>query len=331
MVFKNKKNICIIIILIIIVLIIIELVKSKNKDNYKSDTTCPIIVLGDTYTVKKGYNKNLVDEIVSADDIDNNPIREIIGDYDFNTLGEYYLTYKITDNSGNFTTKDFVLKVKDDISYNEEIINLNDAVDEYKVEHSKIGIDVSKWQGEIDWEKISNSQVEFAIIRMSYQKGFDGEVLIDPFFINNIENCRKYNIPVAVYFSSYAKTMDEAKKQAEWVVENLMKYNYSNIAVAFDWENWNSFNSLHLSLNDINIMADTFMKELENYGYKPILYGSKTYLEQIWQNNSNYPVWLANYVKSTTYEKQYKIWQFTQKGIVKGINGYVDINVMYVD
>ena len=192
-----------------------------------------------------------------------------------------------------------------------------------------LGIDVSKWQGDIDWEKVANAGVEFAILRMGYQNGFDGEVLLDPYFEKNVEGCSKNNIPISVYFSSYSKTVDEAKSQADWICEKLKEYNYTNINIAFDWENWKNFNTLSICLNDLNNMADSFMDECVNLGYKTMLYGSKTYLEYFWKNNKNYPVWLANYVSETSYEGEYKIWQFTEKGSVNGIKGDVDINIMY--
>ena len=82
-------------------------------------------------------------------------------------------------------------------------------------------------------------------------------------------------------------------------------------------------------MNDINNMADTFMDECVNQGYNAMLYGSKTYLEAVWKNEKNYPVWLANYVDETSYSGKYRVWQFSQTGIVSGVKGKVDINVMY--
>ena len=326
----SKKRIAIIcsILIIIILLIVTIVIAKKQNNNIPKDTTAPIIVLDDSYTVKTGYKKDLLETIVSADDIDRNPKREIIGDYDVNTPEEYNLTYKIEDASGNVTTKDFVLKVKDSFNYTEKDISFKDAVTKYKNDSTKIGIDVSKWQEDIDWKKVADEGVEFAILRMGYQNGFDGEIAIDPYFKANVKGCVENNIPIAVYFSSYAKTVDESKSQADWICNKLKEYNYSNINVSFDWENWNSFNKLELSLNDINNMADTFMDECVNQGYKAMLYGSKTYLEAIWKNEKNYPVWLANYVDSTSYSGQYKIWQFSQTGTISGIKGKVDIDVM---
>ena len=109
---SKKKIVLIAVIFVVIVITAIFItVKIQNKRvlNKSNETTAPIIVLDDSYTVKTGYNKNLVDVIMSADDVDKNPKREIIGDYDLNTAGEYNLTYKIEDASGNVTTKDFVL------------------------------------------------------------------------------------------------------------------------------------------------------------------------------------------------------------------------------
>lgn len=333
----KRKIVLVISILIIFVVIstfIIIKIKNKKKSNQNSeiitpDTTAPIIVLGDSYTVKTGYNKNLLDVIMSADDSDRNPKREIIGNYDLNTSGKYNLTYKIEDAAGNVTTKDFVLKVRDNYKYTESEVSFKDAISKYKNDSTKIGIDVSKWQEEIDWKKVADEGVEFAILRLGYQNGFDGEVAVDPYFETNVKGCMENNIPVAVYFSSYAKSVSESKSQADWICEKLKEYNYSNVNISFDWENWNSFNKLGLSLNDINDMADTFMDECVAQGYKSMLYGSKTYLESVWKNEKNYPVWLANYVDSSSYSGNYRIWQFTQMGTINGIKGKVDINVSY--
>ena len=325
------------VVVIIIILTVFAVVKIKNKQILNQsneiipDTASPIIVLGDSYTVKTGYSKNLLDVIMSADDVDKNPKREIIGNYDLNTAGEYNLTYKIEDASGNVTTKDFVLRVKDNYKYTESEISFKDAVNKYKTDTTKLGIDVSKWQEDIDWQKVAEDGVEFAILRMGYQNGFDGEVAIDPYFEKNVKSCMENNIPIFVYLSSYAKTADEAKSQADWICEKLKEYNYSNVNISFDWENWTSFNKLRLSLNDINNIADTFMDECVKQGYKSMLYGSKTYLEAVWKNEKNYPVWLANYVDETSYSGNYKVWQFCQTGVVSGVKGKVDINVMYED
>lgn len=236
-----------------------EYINIKNKKRTSSftikviDKNAPKIFSGSSYSVNVGYNKNLVDVLLSVDDIDNNPKREILGEYDFNVAGDYNLTYVLTDSSGNQAKKDFVLHVKEksnetvsaeneEPKKEKEKLNITDVINNYKTENTKIGIDVSKWQQEIDWEAVKNAGVEFVIIRMGYQAKNDGECLLDPYFISNIEGAKRVGLPVGIYFHSYAKNVEQAKEQAEWVRENLRDYKI-NLPVAFDWESWESFNT----------------------------------------------------------------------------------------
>lgn len=141
-----------------------------------------------------GYSKNLTDVLLSGDDIDDNPKREIIGDYDFNTPGDYDLSYAVTDSSGNKTEKAFTLHVKEKLdpveNEEKEKLQFSDVIENYKTDITKIGIDVSKWQGDINWEEVKNSGAEFAIIRMGYQTDYDGDYVVDPYFIANIEGAK---------------------------------------------------------------------------------------------------------------------------------------------
>lgn len=318
-----------------------EFMNIKNKKrtatfNIKTiDVTAPKIFSGSSYTVKKGYSKELTDVLLSGDDIDDTPKREIVGEYDFNTAGDYKLTYVVTDSSGNETKKDFVLHVIEpqpttqQPPTSKEPNYLNDILDNYKTEKTKIGIDVSKWQGEIDWEKVKNAGVEFAIIRVGYQTDYDGDYVVDPYFTQNIQGAKRVGLPVGIYFYSYAKNIEQAKEQAEWVKEQLKDYEI-DLPIAFDWESWTSFNTAGMSFYTINKAANVFLDTLKNNGYKGMLYGSKSYLEKIWYP-TEYETWLAHYTSQTTYEGKYSIWQMSDTGRVDGINANVDIDIMYID
>lgn len=315
-----------------------EYINIKNRERQHEfkvkviDVNAPKIFSGSSYTVKVGYNKNLADVLLSGDDIDDNPKREILGEYDFNTPGEYNLTYSVTDSSGNETEKDFTLYVKEKVDTQtpeREKINIEDIISNYKNEKTKIGIDVSKWQGEIDWEKVKNSGVEFAIIRMGYQTDYDGEYAVDPYFKANIEGAKAAGLPVGIYFYSYAKNVGQAVEQAEWVKDNLKGYEI-DLPIAFDWESWNSFNTAGMSFYTINKAANEFLNTLKDAGYEGMLYGSKTYLEKIWYP-TKHETWLAQYNNKATYEGEYSIWQMSSDGRVPGINGDVDIDIMYLD
>ena len=317
----------------------IELVTHcKNKDNKKKkfiinfnvvDTTSPIIILKDSFTVTEGYQKNLTDVIISMDNYDSIPKREIIGEYDFNKVGSYNLTYKSTDNSGNANTKDFVLNVIENkkSTPSNSYIAFSDIVNEHKKENTEIGIDVSKWQGNIDFKKVHDAGAEFVIIRIGHQDGFGGEYIIDPYFKNNIENATKNGLKVGIYFYSYADSDEEAKKQVNWIIENLGDYKLE-LPIVYDWESWSNINLLNFSIHEFNEIADTFLNEIESNGYIPMLYSSKNYLENIW-TNEKYKTWLAHYTNKTNYEGEYYMWQLCSDGKIAGINGYVDINVLY--
>lgn len=312
----------------------------KNSENKKLkyivkfnvvDLVPPKIFLKNSYTVTEGYGKTLTDVIISADNYDDHIKREIIGEYDFNTVGNYNLTYKATDNSGNVTTQDFVLNVvekrKNTTTPNDSYIAFSDALKNYKTDNTSVGIDVSKWQGDIDFKKVRESGAEFVMIRIGYQDGFDGDYIIDPYFKKNIEEAKENNLQVGIYFYSYSNSIEESEKQAEWVIKNLKNYEI-DLPVVYDWEVWSSFNSINASLHKFNLMAETFLKKIEDSGYSTMLYSSKNYLENIWELQ-NYKTWLAHYTNKTNYNGNYYMWQMCSDGKIDGINGYVDIDVLY--
>ena len=315
-----------------------EFLNIKNKKRKSTftlttiDKTKPQIFSGSSYTVEVGYEKKLEEVLLSGDNIDDNPTREIIGEYDFNTIGDYNLTYVVTDSSNNKTSKDFVLHVIEKPTTpkkpNRKDNYLNDIINNYKTENTKIGIDVSKWQEEINWEKVKNSGVEFAIIRVGYQTEYDGENVIDPYFKQNIEGAKAVGLPVGIYFYSYAKTIAQATEQAEWVTEQLSDYKI-DLPIAFDWESWTSFNTTGMSFYTINKVANTFLDKITDNGYKAMLYGSSSYLKDIWYP-SKYDTWLAHYTNKTNYDGDYFLWQMCDTGKVEGIDNYVDINIMYL-
>ena len=117
-------------------------------------------------------------------------------------FGDYPLTYVVTDSSGNEAKQNFTLHVIEKSTSSEppaekEKFPIEDIIANYKTEKTKIGIDVSKWQGDIDWQKVKNAGVEFAIIRMGYQTDYDGDYVVDPYFVANIEGAK------AVRFTSW--------------------------------------------------------------------------------------------------------------------------------
>ena len=296
------------------------------------DKTPPVIWLNDSYTVTVGYNKTLPEAIMCGDNYDDNPVCRVIGEYDTNKVGNYKLVYEAEDFSGNITAKDFTLKVvkKSNFGSSTKVttIPFRSLYNEYKKENTTIGIDVSKWQGNIDYEKVKEAGVEFVFIKIGGQNGIGKEYYIDSKFERNIKGFNEVGIPVGLYFYTYADSVSEAKKQALWVIDQVKDYKI-DLPIAFDWENWSSFNQFHVSFNTLTNSAVAFIDTLERNGYKGMLYSSKNYLEQIWLPNKA-DVWLAHYTTKTNYAGEYKCWQRTSSAKISGItDNTVDFDICY--
>ena len=326
-----------------------EYINSKNRRRKISftidvaDLVEPTIYGLNAYTVYRNYTGDLTDLMLSGDDLDDTPNREIFGDYDLSTPGAYSLEYIVTDASGNVATHPFTLNVVNLPADNNgetytpdtsEPLKLSDVIKLHKSDHTKIGIDVSQWQGDIEWSKVKSAGVEFAFIRIGYQVGFNGELILDPYFEQNIRAAEGIGLPVGVYFYSYANSIGQAIEQANWIATKLQNYTVE-LGVTFDWENWGDFNSAGMSFRTIRKVAETFLNRLDEHGYRGNLYSSKNYLEKIWQPNlwlpDRYDIWLAQYYDRVTYEGDYWIWQMSDSGEVPGIYGAVDLDIMYLN
>ncbi len=101
--------------------------------------------------------------------------------------------------------------------------------------------------------------------------------------------------------------------------------------IAYDWENWQYIREYNVSIHDLNVSFEAFADELKKNGYDAMLYSSKYYLNLIWDNKKNYPVWQAHYASETEMDKNGIVWQFSDKGLVPGISGNVDLDIYYLD
>lgn len=191
----------------------------------------------------------------------------------------------------------------------------------------KKGIDVSKYQQNIDWKKVKESGIEFAIIRIGYGK-FDNQK--DEYFEKNYEGAKKVGIPLGVYHYSYAKNINDARMEAACVIKWLKKRKL-DLPVYFDIED-NSQASLDKKL--LNEICKAFCNQIEANGYWAGIYSNKHWATNIIDGKilgKRYTYWIAQYNKNCTYDGPYDIWQYSSSGKVNGINGNVDMNYMYKD
>ncbi len=299
------------------------------------DTQKPFTTIGGTYRVKKGSKDTFINHIFCGDNYDPTPDCTIEGAYNLDREGTYPVTFKAVDSSGNTLEKKINLVVYTPTSGGGSSsgsgskTSFESIVKEHKTEKTKIGLDVSKWQGEINFEKLKKAGVEFIIIRVGSTRGTGGEYYLDEYFKKNIEGANKAGIEVGIYFYSYANTKEYAEQDAKWVLEQLQGHQV-DLPVAFDWEDWSNFNDYEVSFYGLSEVATTFLDTIESGGYKGSLYSSKYYLENIWMT-TKYPVWLAHYTSKTNYQGDYFLWQLCNNGRVDGIKGDVDIDIMYLD
>ena len=318
----------------------IDIIYKKDNVEYQEsykyiirDTTPPIVHLQNSYSITTDYKKDLAKNIPCIDNYDKNPKCYIEGEYDKTKAGRYNLTYIAEDSLGNKTEVPFVLIVNNPSKpvYANSKTNFSDVIAKYKNENTMIGIDVSKWQGDINWAKVKEAGAEFVMIRIGTQKDFNtDEIVEDPKFKQNIEGALANDIQVGLYIYSYATTVKEVSDQAEYIINKIKDYNVT-MPIAFDWESYSSITGKGMSLTDFRNQAYTFISLLESKGYQGIIYGSKNYLNRFWQPMKK-DTWLAHYTYNLTksnYEHEYKMWQLCNDGKIDGIQDYVDIDIYY--
>ena len=197
----------------------------RNKDKTKSfkinvvDTTKPRIYMSSSMTVTEGYNKNITETVLSGDECDPNPERTIEGEYDFNTPGSYKLEFVVKDSSGNEERHPFTLKVieKSDkktttTTTKKDPILFSDCLENYKTENTSLGIDVSKWQGDVDWEAVKNAGAEFVFLRVAHQDEFDGDYGEDVNFNQYIKGATEAGLKVRSIYIHLCKNKRRSRR-----------------------------------------------------------------------------------------------------------------------
>ena len=296
-----------------------------------TDKTAPLMMCPGIIYADVGSETELTDYLFCGDNYDPNPKITVNGSYSFDEVTQYTLQFNASDINGNSSTKDFVLIVREPVEESEpddSVYPVADFISKYKSDANTIGIDVSSWQGTIDWQQVKEAGIDFAMLRIGLQKGgFGGTNEIDTEFLANLEGAKAAGLKVGVYFYSFAKTPEEARQQARWCVEQLGDQTLE-LPIAFDWENFNYFTGRGISFYQLNRTAEAFIDEVENLGYEGMLYGSASYLTRVWKV-PDAEVWIAHYTDQTDYEGEYFMWQVSPIGEVPGVDGHCDLNVLY--
>lgn len=208
-------------------------------------------------------------------------------------------------------------------------ISVNE-IKQYETSGTSIGIDVSKWQNNINWQKVKADGIEFAMIRVGYRGSVTGKIVMDPYFEKNIKEALANGIHVGVYFFSMAINETEAIEEANWTINVIKKYHIT-YPVAFDLESFGKDRLANVDNQQLNKNAIAFLNRIQSAGYTPMHYGNKNSFKNTWNMGTlnKYKVWLAHYTDKTDYSGKYNMWQYTSTGRVNGISGNVDLNIAY--
>lgn len=196
----------------------------------------------------------------------------------------------------------------------------------------QLGIDVSKWQKEIDWELVAAEGVDFAIIRCGYRGSSSGYLVEDPYFAQNIKGATEAGIKVGVYFFTQAVNAVEAVEEASMVISLLGDYAL-DYPIFIDTEGAGGDGRADgLDVETRTAVCETFCKTIENAGYEAGVYASRSWYYTMLNTDkiNDYTIWLAEYRQTPLYDDHYEMWQYTSKGSVAGIEGNVDLNVSYL-
>ena len=299
-----------------------------------------------TQEVVKTYTQEEVDALIAeakqqAEDEEENKILSGIrdgltsGTTMVETLRPYYPNELVVVSNGTFN----FVPIRDDLQKNDYVLENLNILEDGEVQYmqdgqvvSHKGIDVSKHQGNIDWTKVAADGVEFRVGLRGY--GTEGKLVEDEYFEQNVKGALQAGIKVGVYFYSQAITDEELLEEANLVLEKVKPYNIE-LPIVFDVEkvSGGKGRANELSVEERTRLTALFCQTIQDAGYKPMIYHNMemgTLMLDLGQLEQ-YDKWFAYYNDDLYYPYAYKVWQYSEKGAVDGINEEVDLNIWFGD
>ena len=203
---------------------------------------------------------------------------------------------------------------------------------------SRLGIDVSDHQNSVNWAAVAQDGIEFAMLRVGNRGSSEGQLYEDALFADNVLGVQSVGMPFGVYFFSQAVNEDEAREEAQFVLETLSSYGLSPDSLAypvvFDQEPVEGEGRANdLSSDQLTANALAFCQTIEEAGYRPMVYGNQNDMAQRDIDSLEaYPVWYAEYgTAQPSADFDFVMWQYSNSGSVRGIDTEVDLNIYMVD
>ena len=192
---------------------------------------------------------------------------------------------------------------------------------------ARTGVDVSDHQGHIDWEAVAADGIDFAIIRIGYRGTTEGKIHADATFAINLMEAQAAGIECGVYFFSQATSIEEAKEEADFVLEHLAG-NKLEYPIVFDYESTPDSRIAGVDATTAARAASTYCRAVRAAGYYPMIYGNAYDLEKMaYGRNGDPALWFAEYGPYPKSSHESEIWQYTSEGYVDGIETNVDLNL----
>lgn len=311
---------------------------SRDAENDVTQVVSDAIVYS-----QEELDERVAEAVMSAQTQGSNAVLEAIreGLLDSNsplqTLRPLYPDYIVAYYSGQYYFLPIDRELAQSQYHKENLSFLENGEAQYIVDGQVVshkGIDVSKFQGAIDWNLVAQDGVEFAFIRVGYRGyGTEGKLMEDDNFVANIEGAQAAGIKVGVYFYSQAVTEEEALEEANFVLERIAPYQL-DCPVVYDVEKHSKpsarMNNISLEESTNNVIM--FCQTIENAGYTPMIYHNLQWAVQKLDPAllDQYGRWFAAYeTEDPYYPYEYKVWQYSATGRVQGINGNVDLNISF--
>lgn len=305
------------------------------------------LVTGESFFVKldsQGEYKDLdQDGIVYIGDLKAGEVKVSLLPIEGYRIPKEPVSIKIKERVEYVPIDDILLLIKNEseidvLSEDTEVLEAVEETDQPEVEEmvevasgTKAGIDVSKWQKEIDWEKVKHAGVDFAIIRAGYRGSKTGALVEDPYFKDNLKGAKAAGVEVGIYFFTQAISEVEAVEEASMVIA-LCKDWEIDFPVFIDTEGAGGNGRADgLDVDTRTLVCDAFCRTVKNAGFEAGVYASRNWYDHCLDTKQleDYFIWLAEYRDVPIYKGKYQMWQYSSKGKVDGIAGNVDLNIRY--
>lgn len=309
----------------------LETIRADETVTYTQDEVDTMI----DHAVEDAVNRT--SEEVSGEFLDKLKELMLSGDGATAMLRYFYPDEIVVVDAGQY----YFFPISDQLAHNtydpEQFVPDADGIMTYYENGEKIshkGIDVSRYQGNIDWEKVAEDDVEYAFIRLGIRGYTEGAIQEDSYFEANIKGARRNNIDVGVYFFTQATSVAEAEEEAQYVLDMIEPYKV-DYPVVIDVEAVTNANARtkDLTKEERTQYCIAFCEMIKNAGYTPMIYGNlKTFMLMLdFEQLEDYDKWFAYYDEQFYFPYEFKIWQYTDNGKINGIDTEVDLNISFED